>query len=83
MGLGSCVGIALYDREKDSRISTYNVPDSKQFREVVNPFKYADLGIENLVLKMISRGYNKDCITAKIAGGSSMFNFTDKELSVT
>ena len=29
---------------------------------------------------MISRGCNKDCITAKIAGGASMFNFTDKRI---
>lgn len=81
MGLGSCVGIALYDREKKiAGLVHIMLPDSKQFREVVNPFKYADLGIENLVLKMISRGCNKDCITAKIAGGASMFNFTDKRI---
>lgn len=81
MGLGSCVGVALYDREnKIAGLVHIMLPDSKQFKEIVNPFKYADLGIEKLFFQMLSRGGNKCCITAKIAGGASMFNFTDKRI---
>ena len=81
MGLGSCVGIALYDKEKRiSGLVHIMLPDSTQFKNVVNPFKYADLGIENLLSKMISLGCRKSNITAKIAGGASMFNFPDKKI---
>lgn len=81
MGLGSCVGIALYDREKKiAGLVHIMLPDSKQFKNIVNPFKYADLGVENLVKKMLSYGCRKENMTAKIAGGASMFNFPDKKI---
>ena len=81
MGLGSCVGIALYDKEKKiAGLVHIMLPDSKQFKNIVNPFKYADLGVENLVKKMISYGCRKENMTAKIAGGASMFNFPDKKI---
>ncbi|MBU5454629.1 chemotaxis protein CheD [Caproiciproducens sp. MSJ-32] len=81
MGLGSCVGVALYDREKKlAGLVHIMLPDSKQFKDIVNPYKYADLGIEKLLLKMLSLGGNRECITAKIAGGASMFNFSDKRI---
>lgn len=81
MGLGSCVGIALYDKEKKiAGLVHIMLPDSKQFRNIVNPFKYADLGVENLVKKMISYGCKKENMIAKIAGGASMFNFPDKKI---
>ena len=81
MGLGSCVGIALYDKEKKiAGLVHIMLSDSKQFKNIVNPFKYADLGVENLVKKMISYGCRKENMTAKIAGGASMFNFPDKKI---
>lgn len=82
MGLGSCVGIALYDNEKKiAGLVHIMLPDSKQFKDVINPFKFADLGIDNLLKNMLSYGCKKENITAKIAGGASMFNFPDKKIS--
>lgn len=81
MGLGSCIGIALYDKEKSiAGLVHIMLPDSTQFREVVNPYKYADLGIEKLFKDMLNKGCNKNRIVAKIAGGASMFNFSDKKI---
>lgn len=81
MGLGSCIGIALYDsKKKIAGLVHIMLPDSKQFKNIVNPLKYADLGVENLFNKMISHGCRKENMTAKIAGGASMFNFPDKKI---
>lgn len=81
MGLGSCIGIAIYDRErKIAGLVHIMLPDSKQFKNIVNPLKYSDLGIENLVNEMIKNGCKKENMIAKIAGGASMFNFPDKKI---
>ncbi|MPL95032.1 MULTISPECIES: chemotaxis protein CheD [Clostridium] len=81
LGLGSCVGIALYDKEKKiAGLVHIMLPDSTQFKNIVNPFKYADLGIEKLLSEMISLGCRKNNIICKIAGGASMFNFPDKKI---
>lgn len=82
MGLGSCIGIALYDSEKKiGGLVHIMLPDSSQFKNIVNPLKYADLGVEYLLKKMMDLGCRKTSITAKIAGGASMFNFSDKKIS--
>ena len=81
LGLGSCVGIALYDKEKKvSGLVHIMLPDSKQFKNIVNPLKFADLGVEYLFNKMLELGCKKESIVAKIAGGASMFNFSDKSI---
>lgn len=81
IGLGSCIGIALYDKvKKVAGLSHIMLPDSTQFKNVANPMKFADLAVPLLVKKMEKEGCNKKTITAKIAGGASMFNFTDKSI---
>ncbi len=81
IGLGSCIGIALYDRAlKVAGLSHIMLPDSTQFKNVTNPMKFADLAIPILVEKMLKQGCSKSNITAKIAGGASMFNFSDKSI---
>lgn len=81
MGLGSCIGIALYDNDKKiGGLVHIMLPDSNQFKNIVNPLKYADLGIEDLLKRMMDLGCRKTNITAKIAGGASMFNFPDKKI---
>jgi chemotaxis protein CheD len=81
IGLGSCIGIALYDKiNKVAGLSHIMLPDSTQFKNVTNPMKFADLAIPLLVEKMEKQGCNKRNITAKIAGGASMFNFSDKSI---
>ena len=81
MGLGSCIGIALYDKEKKiAGLVHIMLPDSTQFREVKNPYKYADLGIKKIFKDMLDKGCNKNNIIAKIVGGASMFNFSDKKI---
>lgn len=81
IGLGSCIGIALYDRVlKVAGLSHIMLPDSTQFKNANNPMKFADSAIPILIEKMQQQGCRKQNISAKIAGGASMFNFSDKSI---
>ena len=77
LGLGSCVGIVLYDATKKlSGMVHVMLPDSTQIRNNQNRAKFADTGIEALLEEMLKLGANRRCITAKIAGGAQMFAFS-------
>ena len=81
IGLGSCVGIAVFDKVKlIGGLSHIMLPDSTQFKEVKNPYKFADLAIPILIEKMEKLGCQKRNLVVKIAGGASMFNFSDKSM---
>jgi chemotaxis protein CheD len=81
IGLGSCIGIALYDKQNGvGGLAHIMLPDSTQFNNLTNPLKFADLAIPVLIEKMESMGAAKRNLKAKIAGGASMFNFTDKSM---
>lgn len=74
LGLGSCIGIALYDSvTKIGGLAHIMLPDSTQMRNNQNIAKFADTGIEELVKRMIAAGASKQRIVAKIAGGAKMF----------
>lgn len=77
LGLGSCVGIVLYDATKKiCGMVHVMLPDSTQIRNNQNPAKFADTGIEALLGELLKIGANRRCITAKIAGGAQMFAFS-------
>ncbi|MBE6064862.1 chemotaxis protein CheD [Clostridium cochlearium] len=81
VGLGSCIGIALYDKINGiGGLLHIMLPDSTQFKNVTNPLKFADLGIPILIDKMKEKGANVRNLKAKISGGASMFNFSDKSM---
>lgn len=81
IGLGSCIGIALYDKNlKVAGLAHIMLPDSTQFKSNTNPMKFADSAIPILIKKMLDQGCNKRNLVAKIAGGASMFNFSDKSI---
>lgn len=74
LGLGSCIGIALYDPvTKIGGLAHIMLPDSTQMRNNSNTAKFADTGIEELVKKMVAAGASKARLVAKIAGGAKMF----------
>ena len=77
LGLGSCVGIALYDvNAKVAGLAHIMLPNSKQIKNNVNKAKFADTGINLLLEEMIRAGASKSRIVAKIAGGAQMFSFS-------
>ena len=76
LGLGSCVGISLFDRStKISGMAHIMLPYSKQARDNSNVAKFADTGIVQLLNSMLRLGANRGMIVAKLAGGAQMFAF--------
>ncbi len=74
IGLGSCIGIAIYDPStKISGLAHIMLPDSTAIRNNSNIAKFADTGIQKLYDDMIKAGANKMRMVAKIAGGAKMF----------
>lgn len=80
LGLGSCVGIALYDSSlKLGGLAHIMLPDSTQIKNNSNKAKFADTAIELLLEQMLSEGARKNRIVAKIAGGAHMFDFKNMD----
>lgn len=77
LGLGSCVGIALRDPvNKIGGLAHIMLPDSTAIKNSrQNVAKFADTGIEELVVQMERLGAKRSRIVAKIAGGATMFTF--------
>ncbi len=74
LGLGSCVGITLYDPvSKIGGLAHVMLPDSTAIRNNSNIAKFADTGIDELLKRVIAAGANKTRLQAKIAGGAKMF----------
>jgi chemotaxis protein CheD len=74
-GLGSCVGIALYDgRRKIGGLAHVMLPDSKAISRKGSPGKFADTAIRSMVREMEKLGSRRKDMVAKIAGGACMFH---------
>ena len=76
LGLGSCVGLCLYDpRKKIGGMVHILLPESIPGQS--NPFKFADSAVPALWEKVKSEGASPENIFAKISGGAKMFSGTD------
>lgn len=79
LGLGSCVGIVLYDSTtKIAGMAHVMLPDSTRIRSNENVAKFADTGIDELVRRLEKMGVPKKRLVAKIAGGAQMFAFSSE-----
>jgi chemotaxis protein CheD len=76
-GLGSCVGIVLYDEAKKiAGLIHIMLPDSALGKlGRLNVAKFADTGIYALMERLKEEGVRPMSLKAKIAGGSQMFQF--------
>ncbi|MCF6460520.1 chemotaxis protein CheD [Clostridium sp. Cult3] len=78
LGLGSCVGIALYDKpNRVAGLAHIMLPSSKEIKNNENKAKFADTGIELLIARMVKEGAVKERLIAKIVGGAQMFSFNN------
>ena len=79
LGLGSCVGIALRDKNnKVGGLAHIMLPDSTVIANQTNVAKFADTGIVELLKQMEKLGAVKRNIVAKIAGGATMFAMSSR-----
>ena len=74
VGLGSCVGVALYDREnKVGGMAHVFLAASKDGRSNEQPGKFADTAIPALLEAVVRAGGRRNLLIAKIAGGANLF----------
>ncbi len=75
IGLGSCVAIALYDREaRVGGLAHILLPSPSMSRETANPAKFPETIVPVMRDEMRRLGSASDAhVSAKIVGGASMF----------
>lgn len=74
IGLGSCVGVALYyPKEKIGGLAHIMLPDSSKARRTTSRDKFADTGLAKMLELMKKSGADPLWITARLVGGASMF----------
>ncbi len=73
LGLGSCIGVVLYDKISKVGGMVHVVLPNSGGNPNINKAKFADTGVDFLVLNMIKSGANRNSIVAKVVGGAHMF----------
>lgn len=74
IGLGSCVGVALYDpRYKVAGLAHVMLPEPPARKTDFVRGRYARTAIEMLVDQMVEAGARKRGMYARIVGGAAMF----------
>jgi chemotaxis protein CheD len=75
IGLGSCVAIALYDRDTSvGGLAHILLPSMAMSRETSNPAKFPETIVPIMLAEMRALGATQTSrISAKIVGGASMF----------
>ncbi len=77
LGLGSCVGVCMYDSvNKVIGMAHVMLPSSEQVRNNSNRAKFADTAIDDLLMEMEVLGAKRRNLECKIAGGAQMFKFS-------
>ena len=77
LGLGSCVGIVLYDPTKRiGGMVHVMLPTISGVASTENVAKFADSGVLALMTRMTRSGAQHGQLIAKIAGGAHMFSKT-------
>jgi chemotaxis protein CheD len=73
LGLGSCIGLVLLDRRVGvAGLAHIVLPDSAGHQEV-NPLKFADRAVPELLRRVVDLGARKPMVEAVLVGGASMF----------
>jgi chemotaxis protein CheD len=81
IGLGSCIGLTLYDDSLNiGGMVHIMLPDSAGRTD--RPGKYADTAIPLLIEELGSLGSKKRSLTAKMAGGACMFEYFGTNLNI-
>lgn len=77
IGLGSCVGVALYyPKERIGGLAHIMLPDSARARNNTSLEKFADTGLAILLGRLRESGADPGWMTARLVGGASMFKAT-------
>lgn len=81
IGLGSCVGIAIWDpSNRIGGLAHAMLPRFESGRDKSNVAKYADTAVFLMVDELVERGARKCLLRAKMAGGAQMFQFATNDM---
>jgi len=76
LGLGSCVGVTLWDKVKGiGGMAHIMLPSSEGYTNQ-NRMKFADTCLMDLLAAMVQNGATRQNLVAKMAGGAHMFSGT-------
>lgn len=80
LGLGSCVGVVIYDSiKKIAGMAHIMLPSSLEIKNNSNKYKFADTCIDMMMEELLLKEkVNKSSLKAKIAGGAQMFSISLK-----
>lgn len=73
IGLGSCIGLALYDRRAGVAALAHVMLPKAPSPDAPAPGKYADLAVPALIELAIAEGAAKPSLEAVLVGGAAMF----------
>ncbi len=75
IGLGSCVGVALWDGETGwGALAHVMMPARNATAQLPVPGKYADTAVEWVLSELVQKGVDQGRLRAKLVGGANMFN---------
>lgn len=78
LGIGTCLGIYIFDLKKGMYMMAHTVlphySEIKKEFETKMPARFTDLAISLMVKRFLNNGSKKSDLTAKIVGGSQIFN---------
>jgi len=81
IGLGSCIGLTLYDPNlKLGAMVHIMLPESGGRED--RPGKYADTAVPLIIKELVALGCKNRSIVAKIAGGACMFEYFGTGLNI-
>ncbi len=73
-GLGSCLGITLYDPElRLGGMAHTLLPTVRPERREPRPAKFVDSALTLMLEQMLERGASRERLQAKVVGGANMF----------
>lgn len=80
IGLGSCVGVALYyPKAKIGGLAHIMLPDSSKARPGMSTDKYADTGLKIMLDRLRKMNVEPLFMTARLVGGASMFKTSNNQ----
>lgn len=81
IGLGSCIGLTLYDPElKIGAMVHIMLPESSGRTD--RPGKYADTAIPLIISELAALGSKKRSLVAKMSGGATMFEAFSASMNI-
>lgn len=79
-GLGSCVGLTLYDPiKKIGGLAHAMLPDINNSKTKANPVRFVNYVINKMAEDLEKMGCSKSRLVAKLFGGARMFSFITSE----